>query len=67
MKPEISIVIPSYKPGNRLFRLLESLRGQSLRSPREILVVDSSPAPPGRDVTGRFPEVRFEKFAVLLR
>ena len=59
MKPEISIVIPSYKPGNRLFHLLESLRGQSLRSPREILVVDSSPAPLGRDVTGRFPEVRF--------
>lgn len=59
MKPEISIVIPSYKPGDPLLRLLDSLRRQSLRVPKEILVVDSSPVPLGRNVRERFPEVRF--------
>jgi GT2 family glycosyltransferase len=59
LKPEISIVIPSYKPGTSLFRLLESLRGQSLRVPKEILVVDSSPVPLGRELRDRYPEVRF--------
>jgi GT2 family glycosyltransferase len=59
LKPEISIVIPSYQPGAPLFRLLDSLRGQSLNVPREILVVDSSPVALGRDVRERYPEVRF--------
>ena len=59
MRPEISIVIPSYRPGGQLARLLVSLRSQTLRSPKEILVVDSSPEPPGRGLTERFPEVRF--------
>jgi GT2 family glycosyltransferase len=59
VKPEISIVIPSYKPGDPLLRLLDSLRRQSLRVPKEILVVDSSPVPLGRNVRERFPEVRF--------
>jgi GT2 family glycosyltransferase len=59
LKPEISIVIPSYKPGALLFRLLDSLRGQSLRVPKEIFVVDSSPVPLGRDVRERYPDVQF--------
>lgn len=59
MKPEISIVIPSYKPGVLLFRLLESLRLQNLRASKEILVVDSSPVPLGPSVRECFPEVRF--------
>jgi GT2 family glycosyltransferase len=59
MKPEISIVIPSYKPGVLLFRLLDSLRAQSFDLPKEILVVDSSPEPFSPEERKRYPEVRF--------
>ena len=57
-QPELSVVIPSYNPGDDLFRCLESLSRQTLDRPFEILIVDSSPMDPTSRIQNAFPHVR---------
>ncbi len=57
--PEISIVIPSYRPGEILHRCLEAIVNQDFDIRYEIIVVDSSPEDIGKELRADFPEIRF--------
>jgi GT2 family glycosyltransferase len=57
-KSNLSVVVPSFDPGEDLDRCLESISRQTLDADVEIIVVDSSPKDPGPDIRSRFPGVR---------
>lgn len=54
----ISVVIPSYRPGEDIMRCLDSVTGQHFGHPYEIIVVDSSPDNPTGRIRARFPHVQ---------
>ncbi|MBN2417633.1 glycosyltransferase [bacterium] len=56
-KKNISVVIPSYKPGSDILTCLESVLNQKTDYPFDVTVVDSSPASPAEMIQARFPEV----------
>ena len=56
--PKITVVIPSYNPGEMIFQCLDALMHQSLDLAREIIVVDSSPEDVGPSIQKVHPEVR---------
>jgi GT2 family glycosyltransferase len=56
--PVVSIVIPSYKPGESVLRCLDAIAVQTSRLPREVIVVDSSPEPVAPMIHARHPGVR---------
>ena len=57
---DVSVIVPSYNPGDRLARALRSVQAQTVR-PREIIVVDdgSTDGTPAR-LAAMFPDVRCE-------
>jgi len=54
----VSVVIPSYRPGEDIMRCLESVTGQQFSRPFEVIVVDSSPQDPTNRIRTRFPKVQ---------
>lgn len=58
-KPDISVIIPSYRPGFLLGDCLDSLKKQSLSRSKEWIVVDSSPVPIPEAFRRRHPDVAF--------
>ncbi len=54
----ISVVIPSYNPGEMIFDVLGSVMAQKVPCPMEVVVADSSPEDPTAAIQARFPEVR---------
>jgi GT2 family glycosyltransferase len=59
IKPDISVVIPSFKPGVLLGPCLDSVLGQTLAASKQIIVVDSSPVPIPEAFRRRYPAVSF--------
>ncbi|NWG32650.1 MAG: glycosyltransferase [Rhodocyclaceae bacterium] len=57
--PQISVVIPSYKPGSIFTECLHSVVTQRIDVPYEVIVVDSSPKPIGSQFSSQFPQVQF--------
>lgn len=57
-KVSLSVVIPSYKPGEDIFRCLGSVMDQSIDIPYEVIVVDSSPLNPEERIHNQFPRVQ---------
>jgi len=53
-----SVVIPSYRPGEGIFRCLNSITHQNVDISFEIIVVDSSPKDLGDEIKAVFPEVQ---------
>jgi GT2 family glycosyltransferase len=56
--PDVSVVIPSYKPGESVLRCLDAIRRQTSRLGREVIVVDSSPEPVAPMIRRSHPGVR---------
>ncbi|MBN2201751.1 glycosyltransferase, partial [bacterium] len=56
-KPDVSVVIPSYKPGESVVHCLDAVRRQSARLSIEVIVVDSSPEPVDQMIHSRHPDV----------
>lgn len=57
--PKISVVIPSYKPGEIFTECLHSVMTQTIDVSYEVIVVDSSPQPIGPRFSSSFPQVQF--------
>ena len=55
---DLSVVIPSYRPGHRIFQCLDSVFRQDIGSSYEVVVVDSSPEDLGPSLRERYPSVR---------
>ena len=58
-RADLSVVIPSYRPGELIYKCLESVFAQNTRAFYEVIVVDSSPDDLGFPIRKRFPRVRF--------
>jgi len=54
----ISVVIPSYNPGDFIYKVLDSIMAQTVDVPMEIIIADSSPQDPTPGINARFPEVQ---------
>jgi GT2 family glycosyltransferase len=61
--PDVSIVIPSYKPGASVLNCLDAIRRQKARLAAEVIVVDSSPEPVEAMIHGRYPAVAVVQLA----
>ncbi len=62
-KPDVSVVIPSYKPGESVLHCLDAVRRQSARLSIEVIVVDSSPEPVEAMIHSRHPDVTVVQLA----
>lgn len=62
-KPDVSVVIPSYKPGDSVLRCLDAVKRQSARLSAEVIVVDSSPEPVDEMIHRRHPDVTVVQLA----
>jgi len=56
--PTISVVIPSYRPGEVLYRCLDAVVHQRIEIPYEVILVDSSPKDTSDSIHASFPDVR---------
>lgn len=61
--PQISVVIPSYKPGAIFTECLYSVIHQTIDVPYEVIVVDSSPHSICPIFSSQFPQVKFVHLA----
>jgi len=62
-EPRVSVIVPSYRPGDLVHRCLESLLAQRTRWPFEIVFVDSSPERVGDQIADRYPGIRVVQLA----
>ena len=62
-EPQVSVIVPSYRPGALVHRCLNSLLRQRTSRPFEIVFVDSSPERVGDEIADRYPGVRVVQLA----